>query len=284
MRIDVRNVTKKYKDTLALDNISFTLDEPKIYGLLGRNGAGKTTFMEILSGHILATGGEILVDGEKPFDNQRLTESVCLIKEGNNFKRELKVKHVLRIYSLFYPTWDRILADDLIKEYNLNLNLRVKALSKGMASALGIIVGLACKAPITIFDEPYIGLDAAARRKFYEILLEEYESEKRTIIFSTHLIDEVSLLFEEVLIIQDGKLVLKEEAENLRNNTCAVTGSAEAVEHFIKDKEIINKKELAGMMTAYVYGSQEQAEAAGLSVEGIPIQELMIHLTEKKGA
>ncbi|GGB57673.1 ABC transporter ATP-binding protein [Lentibacillus populi] len=284
MRIDVRNVTKKYKDTLALDNISFTLDEPKIYGLLGRNGAGKTTFMEILSGHILATGGEILVDGEKPFDNQRLTESVCLIKEGNNFKRELKVKHVLRIYSLFYPTWDQELADDLIKEYNLNLNSRVKALSKGMASALGIIVGLACKAPITIFDEPYIGLDAAARRKFYEILLEEYESEKRTIIFSTHLIDEVSLLFEEVLIIQDGKLVLKEEAENLRNNTCAVTGSAEAVEHFIKDKEIINKKELAGMMTAYVYGSQEQAEAAGLSVEGIPIQELMIHLTEKKGA
>lgn len=240
--------------------------------------------MEILSGHILATGGEILVDGEKPFDNQRLTESVCLIKEGNNFKRELKVKHVLRIYSLFYPTWDRILADDLIKEYNLNLNLRVKALSKGMASALGIIVGLACKAPITIFDEPYIGLDAAARRKFYEILLEEYESEKRTIIFSTHLIDEVSLLFEEVLIIQDGKLVLKEEAENLRNNTYAITGSAEAVEHFIKDKEIINKKELAGMMTAYVYGSQEQAEAAGLSVEGIPIQELMIHLTEKEGA
>src|SRR5690625_7536679 len=102
-----------------------------------------------------------------------------------------------------------------------------KALSEGMVLALGIIVGLECKAPITIFDEPYIGLDAAARKKFYEILLEEYEAEKRTIIFSTHLIVEVSLLFEEVLILQDGKLVLKEEADVLRTNTYAVSGVAQ---------------------------------------------------------
>lgn len=284
MKIEVKNVSKKYKDTNALDNISFTLNEPKIYGLLGRNGAGKTTFMEILSGQILASEGQILIDGELPFDNQRLTESICLIKEGNNFKKDLKVKNVLRIYSYFYPTWDQELADELIAEYNLNLNSKVKALSKGMESSLGIIVGLASKAPITIFDEPYIGLDAAARKKFYEILLEEYESEKRTVIFSTHLIDEVSLMFEEVLILQDGKLVLKEEAEELRNNTCAVSGTVQDVENFVKDKEVIQSKNLAGMMTAYVYGSIEQAKSAGLSAEGIPIQELMIYLTEKKGA
>lgn len=284
MKIEVKNVSKKYKDTNALDNISFTLNEPKIYGLLGRNGAGKTTFMEILSGQILASEGQILIDGELPFDNQRLTESICLIKEGNNFKKDLKVKNVLRIYSYFYPTWDQELADELIAEYNLNLNAKVKALSKGMESSLGIIVGLASKAPITIFDEPYIGLDAAARKKFYEILLEEYESEKRTVIFSTHLIDEVSLMFEEVLILQDGKLVLKEEAEELRNNTCAVSGTVQDVENFVKDKEVIQSKNLAGMMTAYVYGSIEQAKSAGLSAEGIPIQELMIYLTEKKGA
>ncbi|WP_188456826.1 ABC transporter ATP-binding protein [Virgibacillus oceani] len=284
MRIDVKNLTKRYKDKLALDNISFSLDEPKIYGLLGRNGAGKTTFMEILSGHIIGSSGEITIDDENPFDNGRITESICLIKEGNNFKKDLKVKNVLRIYSIFYPNWDNALADELVKEYNLSPNAKVKTLSKGMESALGIIVGLASKAPITIFDEPYIGLDAAARKKFYEILLEEYELEKRTIIFSTHLIDEVSLLFEEVLIIQDGKLVLKEEAEVLRNKTCSVSGTVQEVEDFIKDKDIIGKKQLAGMMTAYVYGDMEQAKSAGLNVEGVPIQELMIYLTENKGA
>lgn len=285
MKIEVKNLSKRFKDNAALRNISFTLDEPKIYGLLGRNGAGKTTFMNILSGQILATDGQILIDGENPFDNQRLTESICLIKEGNNFKKDLKVKNVLKIYSYFYPKWDQVLADALIKEYNLKLNARIKTLSKGMESALGIIVGVACKAPITIFDEPYIGLDAPSRKRFYEILVEEYQTEKRTIIFSTHLIDEVSLLFEEVLILNEGSLVLKEEADVLRDNTCAVSGKIEEVERFIHDKEVLEKKQLAGMMTAYMYGNVEEARRSGLTVEGVPIQELMIHLTtRKKGA
>jgi len=282
MNIEIRNLMKKYKDNTALNNITFTLSEPKIYGLLGRNGAGKTTFMEILSGQILADSGQITIDGENPFDNQKLTESICLIKEGNNFKRDLKVKHILKIYSFFYPTWDQVLADKLIKIYSLNRHLKIKTLSKGMESALGIVVGLASKAPITIFDEPYIGLDAAARKKFYEILLEEYEAEKRTIIFSTHLIDEVSLLFEEVLILQEGELILKEEAEVLRDNTCAVTGSVDEVESFIRDKKVFEKKQLAGMMTAYVYGNMAEVDAHGLNAEGVPIQELMIYLTEEK--
>ncbi|MFA1822064.1 ATP-binding cassette domain-containing protein [Virgibacillus oceani] len=284
MKIEVKNLTRKYGQNYALQNVSFTLEGKKIFGLLGRNGAGKTTFMDILAGNILGSEGDILINDEKPFDNQKLTESICLIKEGHNFKRDLKVKNVLKIYSYFYPTWDQKLAEHLIKVYNLNMNAKVKTLSKGMESSLGIIAGLASKAPITIFDEPYIGLDAAARKKFYEILLEEYEEENRMIILSTHLIDEVSLMFEEVLILQEGHLVLQEEAENLRNNTCAVSGKKEAVEEFIKNKEVIDKKELAGMMTAYVYGNQQEAEVHGLQAEGIPIQELMIHLTQKEGA
>lgn len=216
MKIEVKNLTKKYRDKYALDHLSFTLESNKIYGLLGRNGAGKTTFMEILTGQMLASSGEIIIDGENPFENQNITESICLIKEGNNFKRDLKVKHVIQMYSYFYPTWDAALAEKLLQTFKLNPKASIKTLSKGMESSLGIIVGLASQAPITIFDEPYIGMDAAARKVFYEVLLEEYEKRKRTIIFSTHLIDEASLLFEEVLIIQDGKLVLKEEAEELR--------------------------------------------------------------------
>src|SRR5690625_2518729 len=282
MMIEVKNVTKKYGENFALDDVSFSFNESKIYGLLGRNGAGKTTFMEILSGHILATNGQILIDGERPFDNRRLTESICLIKEGDNFKKDLRIKNVLKIYSFFYPNWDHELADQLIKEYNLKKNATIKSLSKGMESALGIIVGLASKAPITIFDEPYIGLDAAARKRFYEILLEEYEKEKRMIIFSTHLIDEVSLLFEEVLILQEGKLILKEDMETLRNTTYSVSGKKEEIQEFVQDKEVIETKELAGMMTAYVLGNSDIAKQAGFSVEGIPIQDLMIYLTESE--
>lgn len=284
MKIEVKNLTKKYKQTNALNNVSFTLSDHKIYGLLGRNGAGKTTFMEILAGHQFATKGEVFINGEEPFDNRHITEQICLIKEGDNFHKDRKVKQILKAYSLFYPKWDEELAQRLVKEFNLKRNAKVKALSKGMSSALAIIVALASKAPITIFDEPYIGLDAAARKKFYETLLEEYESEKRTIIFSTHLIDEVSLLFEEILILQQGELVLQEEAETLRNNTFAVSGTIEQIESFIKGKQVIQKKQLAGMMTAYVFGKAEEAKEIGLKTEAVPVQELMIYLTEKEGA
>lgn len=282
MKIEVKQITKRYGKKEALSNLSFTLSEPKIYGLLGRNGAGKTTFMDILAGQILATSGEVLIDGVRPFDNQQLMKSICLVKEGNNFKKDLKIKHVLKIYSYFYPRWDQALAEELLEEYALSKHAAVKTLSKGMESALGITVGLASKAPITIFDEPYIGLDAPSRKRFYDILLEEYQKEKRMIIFSTHLIDEMSLLFEEVLILQEGKLVLHEKTEDLREQVIAVSGPAQEVEQFIENKETIETKQLAGMMTAYIYGSPDEARDAGLDVEGVPIQDLMILLTERK--
>src|SRR5699024_8490000 len=178
------------------------------------------------------------------------------IKEGNNFNKDLKIKHVLSAYSLFYPRWDQKLAETLIEEYQLPVKAKVKTLSKGMESALGVIVGLASNASITIFDEPYIGLDAAARKKFYDMLLEQYEERPRTIIFSTHLIDEVSLLFEEVLILQNGELILQEKAEMLRENAYSVTGMKEEVEAFIENKHVMKTKQLANMMTAYIFGSQ----------------------------
>src|SRR5699024_5399381 len=167
--------------------------------------------------------------------------------------RDIKVKDVLKTHALIYPDWNSELAASLMEIYQLPYKTRVKALSKGMASALGIIVGLSSRAPITIFDEPYIGLDAAGRKRFYEILLEEYETYPRTFILSTHLIDEVSLLFEEVLILQDGKLLMKENTEAMREKAFAVSGEAAEVNRYIQEKPVIKTKELANMMTAYVY-------------------------------
>lgn len=281
MQIEVKNVTKRYRKKEALKNVSFKLEGPKIYGLLGRNGAGKTTFMDILAGHNLATSGEVTINGKSPFDNREVLQNICLIKEGDNFYKDLRIKQIYKAYSYFYPNWDQELADRLTEEYGLNKNARFKTLSKGMGSAVGIIVGLASKAPITIFDEPYIGLDAAARKKFYNILLEEYEKEKRMVIFSTHLIDEVSLLFEEILILQEGELILQEHADQLRKQSFSVTGEISEVEKFIENKYVMETKKLANMMTAFVYGSPAETEATNLRIEGMPIQDLIIYLTEK---
>lgn len=282
LKIKVENITKAYRKTKALDDVSFLLNEPKIYGLLGRNGAGKTTFMDILAGYQLPSSGNITVNGKNPFDDGDILQHICLIKEADNFQKDMTVKQILTAYRLFYPNWDQALADRLVKEYKLPTKKRIKNFSKGMLSAVGVIVGIASKAPITIFDEPYIGLDAAARKKFYDTLLEEFELEPRTIIFSTHLIDEVSLLFEEVLILQEGKLILQAETENLRQQACAVTGEVEKVKSFIIDKQVIKTKQIANMMTAFIYGDRKAAEQSEFQVEGIPIQDLMIYLTEKE--
>jgi len=284
MKVEVKNLSKRYKNKYALKRVSFTLEGPKIYGLLGRNGAGKTTFMDVLAGNIFKTEGDILINGKDPQANEVLANSICLIKEGDNFDKELKIQELLQFYSYFYPNWDMDLAEQLIKEYHLDPKVKIKSLSKGMESALSITVGLASKAEITVFDEPYIGLDAAGRKMFYKQLLEEYENYPRMIIFSTHLIDEVSLLFEEILILREGELILQEEAESLREQTYAVSGSLEDIESFIQDKKVIHKQQLAGTMQAYVYGEEQEAQSLGFHTEGVPIQELMIYLTEKEGA
>src|SRR5690625_1842906 len=122
MTIEVNALTKTYRKKAALYQLSFKLEEPKIYGLLGRNGAGKTTFMDILAGNILPTEGEILINGQDPFDNEIIQQSICLMKEGNNFDKELKIKQVFKLFSYFYPNWENDLAYDLAKQYNLDVN------------------------------------------------------------------------------------------------------------------------------------------------------------------
>lgn len=283
MKIEVKNITKKYKQTIALDNISFTLEQPKIYGLLGRNGAGKTTFMQLLAGHQLPTSGSIFVNNENPYDQRKITEQICLIRENDNFHRDLKINQVLRIYKNFYPNWDDELANTLMKKYSLSVNKRIKVLSKGMVSALGVIVGLASNAPITIFDEPYIGLDASSRQLFYDTLLMEYEKEPRTFILSTHLIDEASKLFEEVILLRNGKLILHENVDTLRSRAYSVTGETNEIDKYIADKHVLNIKHIGHLKTAYIYGEEMNQAVERLSFENLSIQELMIYLSEHNG-
>lgn len=281
MKIEVNHLSKKFGKKAALTDLNFTLEGPKIYGLLGRNGAGKTTFMNILSGQQLSTYGEVLVRGKLAHQNQDISKDICLINEGNNFYKDLRVRDVLTIYRLFYPHWEESLARDMVSRFKLPLQSKIKTLSKGMVSALGIVVGLASRAEITIFDEPYIGMDAANRKLFYDYLVEEMDVHPRMVIFSTHLIDEVSLLFEEVLIIQNGQLILQKTADEMRQEAYAVSGNVEVVKAFIQDKRVLHQKQMAQMMVAYIYEPLPDNIHEALSVEGIPIQDLMVYLTEE---
>ena len=160
--IQVTGLTKSFGSVTAVDNVSFTVEENKIYGLLGRNGAGKTTLMQLLTGQDFASSGSISVFGESPVENAHVLERISFIKESQRYPEDFCVKHVFRSAPWFFANWDTAFAEQLIEEFRLPLNRRIKKLSRGQLSSIGVIVGLASRAPLTFFDEPYLGLDAVA--------------------------------------------------------------------------------------------------------------------------
>ncbi|WP_244093895.1 ABC transporter ATP-binding protein [Jeotgalibacillus sp. R-1-5s-1] len=285
MKIELLETSKSYGSKQALKSVSTTIEPNKIVGLLGRNGAGKTTMLQILAGHIKPSDGRVLINGLEPFNNRKALQHICLISEANNFKRKLKIREVLKTVSRFYPNWSQETAERLLKTFNLDPGMSAKGLSKGMESALSITIGLSSHTSITIFDEPYIGMDASARYKFYDVLLEEYESYPRTFIISTHLIDEVSSLFEEIILMKEGKILTHESAEELKLKSLQISGPRAKVDDFIEGRQVIHAAEIMGQKTALLYGEGldlNKAKAMGLLTERSSIQELMVHLTEKE--
>lgn len=282
--VEVSGLTKTYGDFKAVDNVSFKLEEEKIYGLLGRNGAGKTTIMHMLTAQLFPTSGELKVFGESPFENNRVLSRVCFIKESQKYPDNIRIIDALEVAEMFFPNWDREFAHSLVADFQLPLKRRIKKLSRGMLSAVGIVIGLASRAPLTIFDEPYLGLDAVARGMFYNRLIEDYSQHPRTIVLSTHLIDEVSKMLEHVILLNKGKVIVDEDADALRGQAFTVVGPAPKVEQFVAGKETIHRAPFAGMLSATVVASlyadeRKQAEALGLEIAPVSLQELVVHLT-----
>jgi ABC-2 type transport system ATP-binding protein len=155
---------------------------------------------------------------------------VCFVRESQKYPDDAAPIHALRAARLFFPNWDQQLADRLADEFQLPMKRRIKKLSRGQLSAVGVIIGLASRAEITFFDEPYLGLDAVARQIFYDRLLEDYVEHPRTIILSSHLIDEVANLIERVIVIDDGRILLDEDTDAVRGRASTVVGDAAAVD------------------------------------------------------
>ncbi len=281
--VEARGLTKRYRGVTAVDGVDFTLARDTITGLLGRNGAGKTTLMHLLTGQEFATEGIITVAGESPVENPRVLQHTCFIKESQRYPDDFKPKHVFAAAPGFFPHWDADFARELAAEFRLPVDRRIKKLSRGQLSSVGIIVGLASRAPITIFDEPYLGLDAIARQAFYDRLLADYAAHPRTVVLSTHLIDEVADLLEHALVIDNGRMLIDSPVDALRAHAATIAGPAEAVERVIANLDVIHRERLGGFVSATVAGITEQvtrdARAAGLEVGPVSLQQLIIRQT-----
>jgi ABC-2 type transport system ATP-binding protein len=285
--VKIHKLSKTYGDMKALDDVSMTIEANKIYGLLGRNGAGKTTLMHILTAQNFATSGELAVFGEHPYENNRVLSRICFIKESQRYPDTFRVSNVLHAASLLFPNWDSAFAYSLLEDFQIPIKRRMKKLSRGMLSAVGIIVGLASRAPLTIFDEPYLGLDAVSRSLFYDRLLEDYAEYPRTVILSTHLIDEVSQLLEHVMVIDRGRLIMNEDAESLRGRATTITGPAAKVDSFVGGKQVIHRAPLGGMVSTTIIGELTEQDRrvvseAGLELTPVSLQQMIVHMTNGK--
>lgn len=284
--VEVKGLTKAYGSVKAVDQVTFALQADKIYGLLGRNGAGKTTIMHMLTAQLFPTGGEMTVFGEAPYENNRVLSQICFIKESQKYPDHFRVADVLALCPAIFPNWDQEFADLLLNDFRLPLKRRMKKLSRGMLSSVGVVIGLASRAPLTIFDEPYLGLDAVARGVFYDRLIEDYAEHPRTVVLSTHLIDEVSRILEHVIVIDNGKIILNEEADALRGRAYTVVGQTPKVEAFTAGHEIIDRQPFGGLLSATAMGSldarkRQQAEELGLELAPVSLQQLIVHLTKQ---
>lgn len=285
--IEIIDMSKSFGSTKVLTNINLKLEEGKIYGLLGRNGVGKTTLLNIIANLLKVDSGEVLLNGEAVYENSKAVENISIAKESGFGVEDIKVKKIFTAAKALYKNWDEEYEKELIKEFHLNLKRNYSKLSRGNQTIVGLIIGLASRAPVTIFDEPSLGLDAAFRDKFYSLLLKDVDENPRTVIISTHLIDEVTNLFEEIIILKDGRVYLKGEVENLMKKAYYLNGRFEKMESFIKDKRVISSEQfgsntIIGLFEHLSKEEKNNLKESGVDISRIPLQKLFVLLTENK--
>ncbi|WP_329456633.1 ABC transporter ATP-binding protein [Streptomyces sp. NBC_01497] len=282
--VAVSGVERRYGGHQALAGVTFEIDTPCIAGLLGRNGAGKSTLLRILAGQEFATAGRVHVFGAEPLENDAVLRRMILVREDQTYP-DLRVRHAIAAASLLYPNWDAGLAGTLLDAYELPPARPIKKLSRGMRTALGIVIGLAARAELTLFDEPYAGLDAVARTFFYDQLLADYTAHPRCIVLSTHLIDEAAELLDRVLVIDHGRLVLDAPTDDLRGTATLVTGPTAGVDRFTAGRRTLSRRTLGAQTKAVMVGrldtrDQELADHLRLRLEGVTLQQLAVHAAE----
>ncbi|WP_226038045.1 ABC transporter ATP-binding protein [Aquibacillus saliphilus] len=283
--IECNQLSKAYGKFDALNLLSFRIEENKITGLIGRNGAGKTTLLKIIAGYLKKSSGELRVFSEDPFNNLKLSANTIFVDDDMNFPPALTIRQLLQAAGTFYQNWDMDLALRLFDYFEFNPNQKHDNLSKGKRSTFNMIVGLAARCPITIFDEPTTGMDAAVRKDFYRALLKDYLAHPRTIILSSHLLNEMVEILEDILLIKNGEKYFQMSIADVKEFAIGISGQKQIVNEWITGKEILYKKSYTLGNTYVVVRNDlseaelESAKRKGLEISPVAADDLCIYLT-----
>ena len=273
--IEFQNAIKNYGRTTALDNFSITIEKPGIYCLLGRNGAGKTTMLKTLAGHIAATSGTVTVNGK--------TVGMLTMPDDVHFVETGAAQFNIRLTSLFNaaadinPAFDMDFAIEMARRFSLDTKKRFKQLSFGMKAMASTLIALSSGKDILILDEPVLGFDPVTRKTFYDLLAESCAAKPKTIIISTHIIDEIAKVAEQLIIIDKGRLKLYSDMNEVDEKAYCVTGPTENVKAATEGLRVIGETKAGGFLSRYVYDHRIE-ESEKYSISALSLQEFFIGL------
>ncbi|MBD9537344.1 ABC transporter ATP-binding protein [Stenotrophomonas sp. ATCM1_4] len=261
--VSAKGLRKAYKQKPALDNTSFTIEPGRIVGLIGPNGAGKTTALKALLG-LTAVEGELRVLGMDPRTRRNaLMNDVCFIADVAVLPRWIRVKEAIDFVAGVHPRFDRARCERFLANTKLNPKQRVRELSKGMVVQLHLALVMAIDAKVLVLDEPTLGLDILYRKEFYQRLLEDYFDEQKTIIVTTHQVEEIEHILTDVLFIRDGRIVLSTDMETLADRYTELLASADTLEA-ARALGPIDERSLPFGKTVLLYDGVERSRIAAL--------------------
>ncbi|UHR02549.1 ABC transporter ATP-binding protein [Peptoniphilus sp. GNH] len=269
--IELKNLSKSYGKTEVLENINSVFEDGKIYGLIGQNGSGKTTLMKIIANHIRKYQGEVLLDGKKIANDTSVLEKISYVGDGfskSNSSLNCGIKNIFKNVKSLRPEFDSEYANELLEKFSLSKNLKYKKLSTGNKTIVELIIGLALRSPISIFDEPSSGLDAVNRYKFYSLLMEDIEKYPRTVIISTHIIGEIENYLTDLKIIHKGRFILEDEVENVQDKAYKFK------DHKPEGKNILAKESVAGSTFYFVYDNFTGDELLKMQDDGVEFEKI----------
>ncbi len=237
-----KHVSKSFGSTKAVDDVSFSIEKGRITGLIGPNGAGKTTLLKALLG-LTDCEGSLSVLGLDPFRQRKeLMQNICFIADVAVLPRWIRVSQLLDFVEAVHPNFSRKKAEDLLQPTKVSAGAKVRQLSKGMVTQLHLSIITAIDAKLLILDEPTIGLDIIFRKEFYGNLLNDYFDGERTIVITTHQVEEIENLLTDVMFINDGRIILDASMEELPEQFAELMTSGDSADEARKLKPIFERE------------------------------------------
>lgn len=261
--VEARNLTLRYGTKVAVDDISFHIPKGRVVGLLGHNGAGKTTLMKALVGLLPQRGGSLQVMGLQPQAQRvQLLQSVCYIPDVAILPRWARVGELISLMSGLHPRFSAERARALLRRTSVDLNARVKTLSKGMVVQAHLALIAAIDAQLMILDEPTLGLDVISRKAFYEMLIDEWCDGERSVVISTHQVEEIEALLSDVLMLNEGRLALAISLEDIDKRFVALGHDPAVAEEMAAAHPLLRYRVQGG--SAALFDGEPPASVAAL--------------------